>query len=303
MRTAEGLEPAEERKKNIRTIHRGDEDYPERLQILPDRPDKIYVLGELPGNRPSVAIVGARMCSHYGRIQAHAFGRALAEAGIQVISGMALGIDCYAQEGALDGGGKTFAVLGCGADICYPKSNFSTYTEIQKHGGILSEEEPGTLPLSYNFPKRNRIISALSDIVLVVEAREKSGSLITVDFALEQGKTVFALPGRVGDTLSDGCNHLIAQGAGIACSPQAILQEFGMGDFISETGNRQKEQKIKGLSPEAAKICRAIYCEQRTLDELLKLFSFGTQKTAAALLELQIADLVEEDAGHIYVKK
>ena len=224
-----------------REISKNDPDYPRRLRALGSMPEKLYLKGELPGDEPAVAIVGARQCSNYGRRQARRFGRALAEKGVAIISGMALGIDACAQEGALEGGGKSYAVLGNGVDICYPPGNRKLYEALIKKGGILSEYEMGSEPLSWHFPIRNRIISGLADIVLVIEARKKSGSLITVDYALEQGRTVFALPGRAGDALSDGCNLLIAQGAGIACSPESILEELEL-LYIRQNDERGKDR-------------------------------------------------------------
>ena len=212
---------------NIHYIRRNSDYFPLRFEGLSDVPQGLYCIGSLPDdNVPSVAVVGARSCSSYGRRTAFALGKFLAEHGVQVISGMAMGIDSSAQEGALAAGGKTFAVLGCGVDICYPRTSYAVYDALAVRGGIIAEVEPGTKPLAYNFPRRNRIISALSDIVIVVEAREKSGSLITVDCALEQGRTVYAVPGRLGDTLSDGCNYLIAQGAGILWSFEAVMEEL-----------------------------------------------------------------------------
>ena len=211
----------------IHYIRRNSDYFPLRFEGLSDVPEGLYCIGSLPDdNIPSVAVVGARSCSSYGRKTAFALGKFLAEHGVQVISGMAMGIDSSAQEGALAAGGKTFAVLGCGVDICYPRTSYAVYDALAVRGGIIAEVEPGTKPLAYNFPRRNRIISALSDIVIVVEAREKSGSLITVDCALEQGRTVYAVPGRVGDRLSDGCNFLIAQGAGILWSFEAVTEEL-----------------------------------------------------------------------------
>ena len=212
---------------NIHYIRRNSDYFPLRFEGLSDVPQGLYYIGSLPDdNIPSVAVVGARSCSSYGRKTAFALGKFLAEHGVQVISGMAMGIDSSAQEGALAAGGKTFAVLGCGVDICYPRTSYAVYDALAVRGGIIAEVEPGTKPLAYNFPRRNRIISALSDIVIVVEAREKSGSLITVDCALEQGRTVYAVPGRLGDRLSDGCNYLIAQGAGILWSFEAVMEEL-----------------------------------------------------------------------------
>ncbi|MDO4478177.1 MAG: DNA-processing protein DprA [Lachnospiraceae bacterium] len=200
--------------------------YPARLRSYTGMPAGLYVRGTLPGDEPTVAIVGARACSVYGARQAARFGRELARNGVTVISGLAEGIDAEAQLGALSAGGRSFGVLGCGVDICYPCSSRVLYDKLPLKGGLLSEYEPGSPPVRWHFPVRNRLISALADIVLVIEARQRSGSLITVDYALEQGKTVFALPGRVGDALSEGCHALIAQGAGIALSPQAVLDEL-----------------------------------------------------------------------------
>ena len=163
--------------------------YPKRLSELDGAPYALYVKGKLPEeDRPSVAIIGARRCSNYGEGQALEYGKCLASAGVQIISGLALGIDGAGQRGALNGGGTTYGVLGCGVDICYPRENIGLYMDIQREGGIISEQIPGEPPMSYHFPLRNRIISGLADVVLVMEAKEKSGSLITTDIALEQGR-------------------------------------------------------------------------------------------------------------------
>lgn len=216
-------------KKQISFYPYEDENYPERLREIYQPPYAVYVRGRLPGREKTVGIVGARMCSEYGRNLTQRIGKTLAEHEVSVISGLALGIDSAGHAGALNGGGKTFAVLGCGCDICYPKSSGNIYRNILAgSGGILSEYPPGTLPKPYRFPERNRIISGLSDVLVVVEAKEKSGSLITVDCALEQGKDVFAVPGRFGDSLSRGCNRLIYQGAQILYDMDLFLEEIGI---------------------------------------------------------------------------
>ncbi len=213
--------------KGIRFVSCRSSDFPQKLRDIPDPPFGIYVRGSLPDpDRPAVSIVGARMCSDYGRYMARQFGRDLALAGVQVISGMARGIDGIAQGAALAAGGTSFAVLGCGPDICYPEENIKVYEALLERGGIISEFPPGTKPVANFFPMRNRIISALSDVLLVVEARKKSGTSITVDTALEQGKEVLAVPGRVTDRLSDGCNNLISQGAGIAIRAEDVLDRL-----------------------------------------------------------------------------
>ncbi len=204
-----------------------DSAYPDRLRKIPDPPYGLFVRGRLPDpGRPSVAIIGARMASAYGREQARRFARELAENGIQIVSGMARGIDGIAERAAFDGGGVSFAVLGSGVDVCYPKENLSLYERTMRDGGVISEYLPGTQPSANLFPARNRIIAGLAEVLLVIEARAHSGTLITVDMALEQGKEVFALPGRVSDGLSFGCNRLIKQGAGIAMDPEDLVEYF-----------------------------------------------------------------------------
>lgn len=213
-------------RKGIFFTCRGESDYPSRLMDIPDPPEGIYYRGKLPEERLSVAVVGARDCSEYGARVAEELGRYLGEQGVQVISGMARGIDGISQAAALSAGGSSFAVLGSGVDVCYPTSNRALYEKLLDRGGILSSYPPGTAPLSTNFPPRNRIVSGLADALVVVEAREKSGTLITVDMALEQGREVYVAPGRITDRLSDGCNRLLRQGAGVFLSPREFLAEI-----------------------------------------------------------------------------
>lgn len=210
----------------IRRLQPGDREYPERLREIPRPPKGLYILGELPDERmPTVAVIGARDCSEYGRHVASVLGAALGRSGVQVVSGMARGIDGIGQEAALDAGGKAYAVLGSGVDVCYPAQNRPLYEKLRTGGGILSEYPPGTPPLPGYFPARNRIVSGLADAVVVVEAREKSGTLITVDMALEQGREVYVVPGRVTDPLSKGCNRLMKLGAGILLNTEELVEE------------------------------------------------------------------------------
>ena len=204
--------------------------YPEKLRAIPSRPFGLFVKGRLPApEKRSLAIVGARDCSEYGRYVAGYFAKKLAQSGVSVISGLARGIDGIAQRAAIEAGGESFGVLGCGVDICYPKSNEGLYRMCEECGGIVSSYLPGTPPAPGLFPPRNRIISGLSDGILIIEAREKSGTIITADLALEQGKDVFVIPGRVTDRLSDGCNGLIRQGASLIQSPEQLLEELHIG--------------------------------------------------------------------------
>lgn len=278
-----------------------EKEYPRRLANCMDAPSGLYVRGELPrDDMPSVAIVGARMCSAYGKEQAYYFARTLAKAGVQIISGMARGIDGQAHRGALDAGAKTYAVLGCGADICYPKQNYDIYRKIVEQGGIVTEFPEGTKPYPGNFPRRNRIISGLADIVLVIEAREKSGSLITADFALEQGKTVYALPGRVGDVLSEGCNWLISQGASVALSPEKLLEELQiLPNFIEETHKKNNF----GLAREKEMVYSGLDLQPKSLSELSAEISLSVEEISPILIELELEGLVMEPMKNYYVKR
>ncbi len=300
----------------IRIVRKGDENYPKKMAECSSMPEELYFLGEMPDDdRPAVGIVGARLCSAYGKETAYEFGRILAGRGVQIISGMAVGIDGSAQEGALDGGGKSFAVLASGVDVCYPRSNTTLYNRIRKQGGILSEQPPGTAPIGRLFPSRNRLISALSDIVLVVEAKSRSGSLITVDFALSQGKTVYAVPGRVGDPLSDGCNCLIAQGAGIAYAPEAILSELDMiRDTVSFSESRRRAARFRRafekrilksprLSDEAKQVFSVLSYEDAAYpDTIAKKTALPLPLIRSALSELFEEHLISERGRDAYIK-
>lgn len=211
--------------KQISFVCTADAEYPERLRDIPDHPFGIYYWGGMPQScKLAVAVVGARECSDYGRFIATELGRELGTAGVQVVSGMARGIDGISQLAALDAGGESFAVLGNGVDICYPKGNQPVYDRMLIQGGVLSTYPPGTAPKPQLFPPRNRIVSGLADVLVVVEARQKSGTLITVDMALEQGREVYAVPGRITDRLSDGCNKLVREGALVFLSPRDFME-------------------------------------------------------------------------------
>ena len=215
--------------KGIGMVSLEQKDYPKKLRNIHNPPYVLYYIGSLPSeHEKSVAIVGSRGRSAYGSQIAHHLARELSNHGIQVISGLARGIDGDAHRGALAGNIGTFGILGCGVDICYPKEHGYLYEEMTIKGGIISEYSPQTPPLSIHFPQRNRLIAGLSDCVVVIEAKEKSGSLITADFAIEQGKDVYALPGRITDPLSKGCNHLIKQGAGIVQSVEDFLEDLNI---------------------------------------------------------------------------
>lgn len=248
--------------------------YPDRLRNLPDAPLGLYYKGQLPEKAGvSVAIIGSRDCTEYGRYVAAQLGKYLGERGIAVISGMARGIDGISQQAALAAGGSSYGVLGSGVDICYPASNQELYRCLEKQGGILSTYAPGTQPLAANFPPRNRIVSGLADALVVVEARVKSGTLITVDMALEQGKEVYVVPGRITDRLSDGCNRLLKQGACLYQEPEQFLEELEEVLFLKQIipeGSKKKkkkreEQLLSDMQPDMAAIWEVLDFQPMTV--------------------------------------
>lgn len=294
----------------IKLVSKFEQGYPVRLKRIRDAPFLLYYLGELPEEAiPSLAIIGARECSSYGSLMASAFAGCAAEKGISVISGMARGIDGISQETALKAGGRTYAVLGCGVDICYPSSNRSLYEEIVKTGGVLSPYPPGTKPARTLFPYRNKIVAGLSDSVLVVEARQKSGTLITVDMALEQGKDVYAVPGRLTDRLSDGCNYLIRQGAGIVLSPEDLISEM---IILENRQSRKREGLEKGNEKEVREreydeILRFLDLTPRTLEEILEEMKKEGKEMPLSRLMMELILLCMEGtakqvAGNCFVK-
>lgn len=282
---------------SIQYIRQTDEVYPEKLRMHRGMPKGLYVLGRLPDpDRQSVAVVGVRRSSRYGDETARFFARELAREGIQIISGMAWGIDGMAHEGALEADGDTFAVLGCGVDVCYPSGHGRLYERLIKKGGVLSELPCGMPPKPGHFPARNRIISGLSDLVLVVEAREKSGSLITADLALEQGKDVFAVPGRVGDGLSQGCFNLLRQGAGLADSPRAILEALGR-----NTGQNAEPEKVL-LAKDENIVYSWIRLQPVSLNEIVKKTGMPVQKVLSLLVGLELKGCIREIRKNDYVR-
>ena len=275
-----------------------DERYPKKLLNISASPYALYVKGKLPNeDRMVVAIVGARECSPYGEQMAGIFSKTLAEAGIQIVSGMARGVDSAGQRGALEVGGESYAILGCGVDICYPRDQIGLYMDLQEKGGVISEFPVGTKPLPKHFPARNRIISGLADAVLVMEAKEKSGSLITADMALEQGKDVYALPGPINSHLSKGCNLLIRQGAGVLLSPEDLLEEWGI-------LAKQKYQKnnLKKFPLESAEnivySCLDFY--PKNLEQLMHMTQYGVAELLDILVGLQLKGLIKEVSKNYY---
>ncbi len=295
----------------IKFYHLGDPDYPEKLRMIPDAPYALYVKGKLPdhGGR-TIAVIGARTCTEYGRVIAGQFAGAFADAGIQIISGMARGIDGISQKAAIDHGGQTFAVLGCGCNICYPPESRQLYEQICERGGVISEYLPDTQPMPSLFPPRNRIISGLADAILVIEAKEKSGTLITVDMALEQGRDIFAIPGRVTDSLSSGCNRLIRQGAGMAISPREVLKELYGDAFYDSVSVQQDNDSGTGIRmehlPEMEKtILQKTDYVPLSLEILLdrcrsSVPGMSLQQLMTCLLSLQLKGMIGREGSHYF---
>ena len=292
----------EKPEERIRQISSKSAEYPQKLNNYPKMPEILFAKGNLPdAKKPTAAIVGARACSPYGRIQAFRYAKILSSAGVQIISGMAYGIDAEAHKGALEGGTPTYAVLAGGVDICYPSGNRPLYARIlRENGGILSEQPPGMRARNYFFPARNRIISGLADLVLIVEAREKSGSLITAQWALDQGKIVYAVPGPVNEALSMGCHKLIYDGAGIAYSPEILLRELGLN---CENKVKSPEKNDLGLASDLKLVYSCLDLRPKSTDFLIQKTGLPPEKSGSLLLELKLSGLVREIGRHYYIKE
>ena len=284
--------------------------YPSRLRDIPDPPYGIYYKGCLPADSlPVTAVIGTRNADAYGKDQARQFASYLSARGIGIISGLARGIDGIAGRAALRGSGRSYAVLGSGVDICYPRENSDLYYDLIEQGGIISEYPPGTQPKTSHFPMRNRLISGLSDAVIVVEARAKSGSLITADLALDQGKEVYAVPGRYNDLLSYGCNRLIGQGAGIVLSTDRLLEELALTLNLQrvpaehDDGPAAQESALRGMGEEERKVYRELSHDARSVDEIARACGLTLLQTMTALLNLQMKERAEENSKNRYVVK
>ena len=305
-----------------------DTDFPEKLRVISDVPFGIYYKGKLPEpEMPSVAVIGARECSQYGEFVAKELGEMLGSQGIQVISGMAKGIDGISQMNALKKGGTSYAVLGCGVDVCYPKSNERLYNELLVKGGILSTYPPGTAPQARLFPSRNRIVSGLADVLVVIEARRRSGTSITVEMALEQGKDIFAVPGRVTDRLSDGCNKMIKEAAHVLLSPEDFLLDLQellpakmaklrlqTSNFLPECTEENKDVIIEDVGEEARntfmnRVLSVLDFYPQSLENIKLIFRerFGVEMTqeeiTTKMMYLCILGIVRQDSQGWYSKR
>ena len=295
------------KKRGIHVFGFGEKNYPEKLSYISDPPPVLYHKGKMDiYNKPSVAVIGARACSNYGCLAAKELGKELASAGVVIVSGMARGIDSICQSAGLEWEGESIGVLGSGVEVCYPPENWELYSLLQSRGALVSENLPFTEPRAGLFPLRNRIISGLADVVVVVESREKSGTQITVDMALDQGKEVYAMPGRITDPVSRGCNKLIKQGAGVVLSPKEFVEEIAPLLKIKYQNNNlplnillnQEEKMITDILEVSLKTIEDIYQEVRKRCPEMTL-----NKVMERILELQIKNLVKEEGGYYGLKR
>jgi len=275
--------------------------YPEQLRHIFDPPPVLYLRGREDSlHQVSVALVGARKASPYGISVAENLAHDLAAAGVNVVSGMARGIDTAAHRGALAAGGSTVAVLGCGVDVVYPRENGKIMGAIIQSGAVVSEFPPGSQPEAWHFPVRNRVISGLSRVVVVVEAAEKSGALITAHVALEQGRDVMAVPGNITSKTSKGPNALIQQGAAPVLNAADILQELGMGTLFPPSG--EKEDGSLKLTAEEKLLHELLDFEPVPLEVLVQKSGLTAGQAMSALTFLEMKGMVRQMPGRLYAR-
>ena len=280
-----------------------DANYPARLRMIADPPPLLYVKGEIrPADEKAVGVVGSRSASDYGRKVTRDLCRGLAALGFTVVSGMARGIDGAAHETALRFGARTIAVLGSGVDRAYPPEHATLYQRITKSGAVISELPLGTRPMTFNFPARNRLISGLSLGVVVVEATERSGSLITAALAVEQGREVFAVPGEVGSSRSRGAHRLIRQGAKLVETVDDIIEEIAP-QLLSRPGEPAREpQRMlpQSASAEVRKIFALLQGRSLQIDEVIEGSGLTPAKTSEILLDLELQGYLRQLPGKRY---
>lgn len=269
-----------------------DQDYPVLLKDLDEAPSVLYIRGTLfPEDQLSIAVVGTRKATKYGCDVAYDFSRQLASHRILVISGLAQGIDSIAHNGALSAHGRTIAVLGCGVDIYYPRQNRELADRIIESGALISEFPMGTQPIATNFPRRNRLLSGLSLGVLVIEAPEDSGALITASLAAEQGRDVFAIPANIYNTMGRGSNQLIQDGAKLVYRIEDILDEINVTHQIVET--RVRTQRIAPSNEVEAKLLQILHVDPIHIDELVRLSGLPIAQVSSTLTILELKGLAQ----------
>lgn len=284
---------------DARLIIQPDADYPASLRLLSDAPPVIFARGALlPSDELAVAIVGTRSATAYGREVARKLAGELAAAGVTIISGLAHGIDAAAHKAALEAGGRTFAVLGCGIDRIYPRDHAGLAAQIVKNGSILTEFPLGSQPEARHFPRRNRIISGLSLGVIVVEAPERSGALITAEFALEQGRDVYAVPGSIFSPASLGAHRLIQDGAKIVTTVEEILEDLKITN--EQLMTRAAVVETIPLTATQVQLLRSFGEESIHIDEIIRLSGLTTEAAISTLTSLELQGYIEQDRGGLY---
>lgn len=282
-------------KNGVQVLGKWSHSYPEKLSRLTDAPVVLYLWGEVNFSEQAVAVVGTRNPTNYGREVAYRIAKELAEAGLIIVSGLARGLDSVAHQAALDARGKTIAVLGSGFQHIYPPENKGLAERILATGFLISEYPPDTSPKQWHFPARNRIIAAISEGVVVVEAGEESGALITCDFALDMGVEVYAVPGSILSPSSKGCHRLIKEGAKLVESAQDILEDFHLQLF-------PKKLTDPDLTSEERKVLEALTLEPILLEDLLQKLNLETSSVLAALAVLEVKGLIRSLLGNYFVK-
>ena len=282
-----------------------DPEYPPLLREIEDPPAVLYASGGgIPDFRRGIAIVGTRRASGYGRTVAHQLAAELARLGIVIVSGLAVGIDTAAHRGAVDGGGTTVAVLGSGLGHIYPAANVRLAREIEREGGLILSEFPiDTRPAKWTFPQRNRIISGLSRGVVVVEAPERSGALITARLAAEQGREVFAVPGPITSTSSRGTNRLIQDGARPVLAAADVVSEFPDLKSLLRPARSEEGAEVPSLTPTEQRVYEMIGLEPTHIDDIIAAGNISPTEAAHTLLMLQMKDLIREVEGRRYIKR
>jgi DNA processing protein len=293
---------------NIVCLSLNSPEYPPLLKEIPQPPPLLYCRGRwLERDSQAVAIVGSRRCTFYGREVASRLAADLASAGFTVVSGMALGIDTAAHEGALEAGGRTIAVLGCSVERSYPAANRDLMEQIINSGAVISEFSLDTPPLPQHFPRRNRIISGLALGTVVVEASQKSGALITAFYALDQNREVFAVPGNVGSPYSRGCHRLIKEGARLVETAEDIIEELGIsaagGSAAAEAAASAKEQKIDALEDAERRLLELIPYHPLHIDEIVRLSGADAARAGAYLISLELKGLVRQLPGKYFIRR
>lgn len=292
------------RVQGIKLVYLNHPDYPERLKNIDAPPLYFYMKGGLSiEDSNAIAIVGTRRSTTYGRKVAEMLATGLSTAGLTIVSGMARGIDSFAQRAAIEAGGRSIGVLGCGIDVVYPRENKTLLADVVKNGAIISEFPLRTRPEKRNFPQRNRVISGLSLGTVVVEAAERSGSLITARFALEQGREVFAVPGNINSPMSRGTNNLIKEGAKLVVNTMDILQEFEQ-LLTHERKHDIKNTPIdnRSLSGDEKDIYNLLTLDPKHINQVITESEKEPQRVIQLLFDLEIKGVVEQLPGSCYVK-